>query len=141
MKKRLLSLLLVSVLSVTLITGASANSIQPHASDYLAKYTIAIGPGSNTGEVVLAYSVVGTGRSTTVGVKKVEVYRSNGSYVTTIVGTTANGFLRSSTTYHGGTYTYKGVSGTSYYMVVTVYASNSNGSDSRVITTNTAKAP
>lgn len=141
MKKRLLSLLLVSALSVTLITGATASSIQPHASDYLAKYTIATVPGSNTGEVILAYTVVGTGSSTTVGVKKIEVYRSNGSYVTTITGTTSNGLLRSSTSYHGGTYTYKGVSGTSYYMVVTVYASNSSGSDSRVITTNTSKAP
>lgn len=141
MKKRLLSVLLASVLSVALITGANASSIQPYASDYLAKYTVATVSGSNAGEVILAYTVVGSGRSTTVGVKKIEVYRSNGSYVTTIFGTTLNGLLRSSTSYHGGTYTYKGVSGTSYYMVVTVYAGSSGGSDTRVITTNTTTAP
>lgn len=141
MKKRLFSLFCMTLLIVSLITTAKASSIQPYASDYLAKYTIGIGPSSNTGEVVLAYSVVGTGKSTTVGVKKIEVYRSNGSYVTTIIGTTLNGLLRSSTTYHGGTYTYKGASGTSYYMLVTVYASGSGGSDSRVITTNTVTAP
>lgn len=141
MKKRLFSLFCITFLIASLVTTANASSIQPYASDYLAKYTIAMGPGSNTGELLLAYSVVGTGNATTTGIKKIAVYKANGTYVTTIYGSTFNNLLGASTSYHGGTYTYKGVSGTSYYMLVTVYAGDSYGSDTRTVTTNTVKAP
>lgn len=141
MKKRLFSLFCITLLITSLVTTAKAGSIQPYASDYLAKYTIAMGPGSNAGELLLAYSVVGTGNATTTGIKKLDVYKANGTYVTTIYGTTSNKLLRSSSSYNSGTYTYKGVSGTSYYMLVTVYAGDSYGSDTRTVTTNTVKAP
>lgn len=141
MKKRLPALFVAIALLISCCHLAGASDIQPRASEYLSAYTVALGPGDNSGEVKLAFSVLATGKMTQMGISKVEIYKSNGSYVTTIYGNTTNKLLGSSTEHHNGNYIYNGVSGTSYYAKVTVYAKDSTGSDSRTVTTATAKAP
>lgn len=141
MKKCFSALFIATALLISCCQFAIASDIQPYASEYLSAYTVALAPGDNSGEVRLAFSVLATGKMTQLGISKVEIYKSNGSYVTTIYSNSANKMLGYSTEHHNGNYVYSGVSGTSYYAKVTVYAKDSTGSDSRVVTTATAKAP
>lgn len=141
MKKRLPALLVVIALLISCCQLAIASDVQPYASEYLSRYTVALGPGKNSGEVILAYSVLATDTMTQLGISKVEIYKSNGSYVTTIYGNSTNKLMGYSTEHHNGNYIYTGTSGVSYYAKVTVYAKDSTGSDYRTVTTATAKAP
>ena len=141
MKKRLPALFIVVALLISCCQLVNASGIEPYASKYLSQYTIALGPGDGKGEVKLGFSINATDTMTQVGISKVEIYKSNGSYVTTIYGNSVNKLMGYSTEYHGGAYIYTGTSGVSYYAKVTVYAKDSTGSDSRTVTTATAKAP
>lgn len=141
MKTRFLAIIMAVVFLFPCYQVVNAASVQPYASQYLSNYIAVLTAGNSSGKVNIAFSVGGTTGTTTVGVQKAMIYKSNGSYVTTVYGSTTNGLLRTSTSYHSGTYTYSGVSGTSYYAVITVYAGNSSGSDTRTVTTNTVKAP
>lgn len=96
--------------------------------------------GSNTGEVKIAYQVRASKTASPIGASSIAIYKSDGSYVTTIRGTTSNGFMANNTTSKSGTYTYKGTSGTSYYAKVTLSATAGSEHDSRTVTTNTARA-
>ena len=87
------------------------------------------------------HDVMASGKADEVGVSSIKIYKSNGSYVTTITGTTNNGLLDTNVGTHRSTYTYEGTSGVSYYAEVTVYAKIGSDSDSRTVKTGTAKAP
>lgn len=142
MRKRIVQILLVFAIVVASLPDVYASGdVTPYASNYLNRYLVTLVSGDSSGEVVLSFSIRGMDKMSLLGVSKVEIYRSNGVHVTTIPGNTTNGLLGSSVAYHSGMYTYRGAAGASYYAVVTVYASNSSGSDSRIVTTNTAKAP
>lgn len=142
MKKRIVQILLVFAIVVASVPDAYASGdITPYASNYLNRYLVTLVSGDSSGEVVLSFSIRAMDKMSLLGLSKVEIYRSNGAYVTTIFGNTTNGLLGSSASYHSGMYTYHGASGVSYYAVATVYAGNSSGSDSRSVTTNTVKAP
>lgn len=96
--------------------------------------------GSNSGEVKITYQVRSSKTSSPIGASSIEIYKSDGSYVTTIRGTTSNGLMSNSATRKSGTYTYKGASGTSYYAKVTLSATAGSEHDSKTVTTNTARA-
>lgn len=116
--------------------------IQPLASEQFTSYSAILTQGSGSGQLNITYSVWGKNEMTKIGVSKIEIYKSTNSYATfTVFGDTQNGLLATSTSYHSGVYTYTGNPGTSYYAVVTVYASNSSGTDTRTITTSTVTAP
>ena len=121
MKTRFLAIIMAVVFLFPCYQGVNAASVQPYASQYLSNYIAVLTAGNSSGKINIAFSVGGTTGTTTVGVQKAMIYKSNGSYVTTVYGSTTNGLLRTSTSYHSGTYTYSGVSGTSYYAVITVY--------------------
>ena len=76
-----------------------------------------------------------------VGIEEIKIYRSNGSLVTTIAGTTSNDLINTDVSMHAGSYPYTGTSGTSYYAEVTIFATVGSDSDSRTITTSTVEAP
>ena len=72
----------------------------------------------------------------TIGIKSVKIYTSSGTNVATYSYTTDGyEYLMGSDT--GRKTAYTGVSGRSYYAVVTFYASDGSGSDSRTHTTKT----
>ena len=73
--------------------------------------------------------------------EKIVVYKSDGSYVKTITGTTSNGLIRSNSSLHLDSYEFSVTSGVSYYAEVTVFAKVGTEYDSRTITTSTVKAP
>lgn len=137
MNKRLVSILLVVVILVTLFSfGVSAR-----ASYYFSSYYASLSQGV-TGKIDLSYSVVScAGTMNTIGVSRIWVYKSNGTLYKTIYGSTANGLLKSNAVATSGTYSISCVSGATYYCIVKFYASNSSGSDSKTLQTNSITCP
>lgn len=144
--KRILSIALsLFMLMSVCVVGASAaelpadtnSMLVPRASFYLTGHSASARAGSGSRTMVISYNVSSSVSATSIGVEKIVIYRSNGSEVATIWGTSGNGLIRLASGVHAGNYTYTGTSGQSYYAEVTVFAKNSSGSDSRVLTTGT----
>lgn len=140
MRKRILSLGLILTLMLTLC-GGMALAAEPRASSTLTYYPVIILAGDNEGEIKISYDVMANTKADKVGVSSIKIYKSDGTYVTTITGTTGNGLLRTNASRHSSTYTYEGTSGVTYYAEVTVYAKIGSNSDSRTVTTDTVTAP
>lgn len=140
MKKRIISLGLV-VVFVFAMCCESAWAAETRASTTLGLFTASTSKGDNTGEVKINYDVRASKMVDEVGISSIEIYESDGSYVTTITGTTGNGLIRTDTTRHKSTYIYKGTSGVSYYAVVTGFATVGSDFDDRTVTTGSTKAP
>ena len=140
MKDRFLcfSVALVFILSLCCST---AFAIEDRASKTLSHHAVVVSEGSDSGEIDITYDVQASKLADKVGVSSIKVYKSGGSYVTTITGTIRNGLIGTDANRHRSTYTYQGVSGESYYFVLTVFATIGSDSDSRTATTNTIKAP
>lgn len=132
--------LLVSVLIISFTgTGGHAQTI---ASDYFQGYSVSAHSGANRGEVDIECDVRANGMVSKIGVLRIEIYRSNGSLVTTIQGTTSNGLLAPKSSYaHVVTYTYNGVPGTTYYAKVTLCAGTNSDYDVRYVQTQKVTAP
>lgn len=140
MKTRFFSFLSATILAFTLCVGVVSAS-EARASLTLSSYSVVADPGSDPGEFKITYDVRAITYADRVGVSSIEIYKSNGIYVTTISGTTSNGLLRSDAVRHRSSYTYTGTPGASYYAAVTVYAKIGSDSDSRIITTDIIKTP
>lgn len=140
MRKRIFSLGLILTLMLTLC-GGMALAAEPRASSTLFHYPVGVSQGEDEGEVDISYDVMANTKADEVGVSLIKIYKSDGTYVTTITGTTGNGLIRTNATRHSSTYTYEGTSGVTYYAEVTVYAKIGSNSDSRTVTTPTVKAP
>lgn len=133
--KRVVAFILTISLTLTLICCfASANTF---ASDYLSEYGAALIATETKGKYDIYYDVTATRTSDIIGVSKIKIYKSDGTYVTTITGTTSNGLLIEQDFVHAGVYTRYGVSGTSYYAEVTFFVEREGGSDSKTVKTNT----
>ncbi len=132
--KKLISAILVLTVMFSLCT-IGAHAVEARASLTITTATASAKAGSRTGEINITYNVRSSKSADSIGVESIAIYKSGGGYVTTIDGTTANGRQHTNTT------TYKGVSGTSYYAVVTLYAEVGSEYDSTTITTSTVKAP
>ena len=141
--KRIFSILLTVMLFIVCSSGAAlaTNEIEPHASLTLSYYDIDLSAGDSTGVLWIDFDVRSGKLADKIGVEKIEIYKSNGTLITTIEGTTSNGLVRTKTNIHKDFYEYKGTSGTSYYAEVTIFASVGSDSDSRTITTSTVEAP
>lgn len=135
MKKRIVSVLLIMAFCCALC-GGIAVAAETRASEILSRYHVTLTEGDSAGEVKVNYDVQSS-RTGVVGVESIEIYESDGTYVTTIDGTIDNGLLKSGTKQSSGTYTYSGTAGVSYYAVVTVSAQAGSIYDSRTVTTAT----
>lgn len=139
--RRFLSCILAVSLLFACCGSALAADVEPLASTTISKYSAALSPGSSSGQITISYSVSALSSASSIGVSSIKIYKSNGTQVTTITGTKSNGLMTSGTNKKIGTYTYSGVSGTSYYAVVTLTATVSGVTDSKPVTTNTTTAP
>lgn len=92
---RIFIALCVSVVLIC-IAGAQAYA-QTRASDYVDSYFVFACQGENRGEVDIACNIMAKWPVSKIGVLTIEIYKSNGSRVTTIQGTTSNGLLSSET--------------------------------------------
>ncbi len=138
-RKYILMMMFV-IIMISCCSFAQAADIQPRASEHLASFSAFAFTGDRSGQVDIEYNISTYNIMKTIGVSQIVIYKSNRQYVTTIGGSTSNGLLVSFHDEHNDVYTYTGTPGTSYYAVVTIYAYDGNSSDSRTITTNTAKA-
>jgi hypothetical protein len=140
--KRTFTFVLALTMVLTCCSGAAlAATFSPQASLTLSYYEVVLLAGSKSGEIRINYDVGASKLADSLGVSSIEIYKSNGSYVTTITGTTSNGLVRNNSSSHMGVYSYIGTSGVSYYAKVTVFATVGSVSDSRTVTTSTVKAP
>ena len=141
--KRVFSVILAVMLFVTCCGGTAlaANEIEPYASPTLAYYDVELLVGDSRGMLWIDFDVTASKLADSVGIKEIKIYKSNVTYVTTITGTTSNGLVLNNNNLHVGTYEYKGISGTSYYAEVTVFATVGSITDSRTVTTSTEEAP
>ena len=140
-KLRIMSIALFLVLALSTLNGTVVYASTLRASPTLNAYSAIITKGSSTGKIVITYDVAANTIADSVGVSSMKIYKSDGSYVTTITATSLNGFTDSGVMSHRNSYTYTGTSGTSYYAEVTVFATIKGVTDSRTVTTNTVKAP
>jgi len=136
--KWIASLIVLSIVLALFCCIAGANT---KASDYLTQYGAALFASKTKGYYDIFFDVTATDTSDSLGVSQIKIYKADGTYITTIKGTTANGLVREGSFSHSGVYTRAGVSGNSYYAEVTIFAERGGGSDSRTITTNTVKVP
>ncbi len=141
--RRVFSVILAVMLFVTCCGGTAlaANDIEPYASLTLSYYDIDLSAGNSKGKLYIDFDVRSNKMTDEIGIEEIKIYRSNGSLVTTIAGTTSNDLINTDVSMHAGSYPYTGTSGTSYYAEVTIFATVGSDSDSRTITTSTVEAP
>lgn len=146
MKRTISMILILSLaLSFCLSIAFADEEIMPMASLTIMSQCAVMDPGIktgiNTGSLEISYEITAKRSATELGVSSIKLYRSDGTYITTITGTTENGLIGSGVK-HMDTYSYAyGVSGRYYYAEVTLFATIGDVSDSVTITTATVKAP
>ncbi len=138
--KKLFSSFLACIMILSCCGSALATDTEPYASLSLASTHATASTGQNSGEVRINFSATASKSASLIGASIITIYKSNGTYVTTIYGSTSNGLMASGVSRKTGSYTYKGTPGTSYYAVVSLGATAGGESDSRNITTNVARA-
>lgn len=129
---------LAIILAIVLNVAAFAEYTppdSPDASSYISAYYANVINGGN-GNLKVSFDITGTGIMTSIGASAIRIYRSTGSYVTTIYyfSPSRSGMMGSNTFYHSDVETIH-VGAGSYYAVVTFYAGNSTGSDSKTYQT------
>lgn len=140
MEKNKIRVSAIILIAATLLS-ISAFAADTRASSYLTGYGASVVPSGN-GNLNVEFTVVGTGTMTKIGASVIEIYKSNGTLVATFSYTT-NGYeymMGSNTYIHTGSVPYAGTLGQSYYAIVTCFAKNSSGSDSKTYTTAVAAA-
>ena len=135
MRKRIL----ISAISFILICSLFASfafATALRASKYISSYKAVISPAGD-GDVTVNCSVVAT-----LGMQSIKIYSGNGVKLATYSYTTPGYeyLMGSDTGRKSASITYSGVSGRSYYAVITFYASDGSGSDSKSYTTVTITA-
>jgi hypothetical protein len=136
--KRSISIAFCAILLISLFCGPAKAAT--YSSEYLRYYNASLSTGKYSGELSLNFDAYARDSMTSIGVSRIDVYSSDGSFVKSVNGSTSNGLLASGTSIHSGTHTIKVSSGQRYYLEVTFIAKNSLGSDSKWTTTNTATA-
>lgn len=140
MRKRVLISAISFILICSLFTSfAFATALR--ASKYISSYKAVISPAGD-GDVTVNCSVVATGQMETLGMQSIKIYSGNGVKLATYSYTTPGYeyLMGSDTGRKSASITYSGVSGRSYYAVITFYASDGSGSDSKSYTTVTITA-
>ena len=135
MKRTIAAMLLfVFVLSIS-VMGANVPPDSPDASYYISSYSAKVINGGN-GNLKVSFDVTGTSTMTRLGASAISIYRSTGSYVTSIYYFSAgrSAMMGSNTIYHSDVETIH-VGAGSYYAVVTFFAQNSSGSDTKTYQT------
>lgn len=140
MKKWTLTLLF---LGVAMVLGVSTQAFaQTRSSNYIESYLVQAYQGDNRGEVYIDFYVKANSTTPKIGVLEIEIYQSNGNYVTTIKGSTVNRLLSpKSTGFYSFSYHYIGLPGISYHAKVTLCAGTASDYDTRLVRTQTVKAP
>lgn len=136
------TMIIVLSLFLGLIGSASAATITPNASDYLSYYSAEATTDRNS-KIIISFDVNATRFMNFVGASYIVVQEnSNGSWkgVASYFGSSTVGMLATDTYSHTGSISHKGTTGKQYRALVTIYAGNESGEDSRTVMTNTVTA-
>lgn len=137
---RALALLMVCALFLGSFAFAAAPSvIEPQASNYIASKTAYIYKNGG-GSISLCFGITATGPMTLLGTTRIELYTAAGRLMKIYTSSSYENMLVTNRYTYNSYVTYPGVSGESYYAVMTFYAGNSKGSDSKIVTTATVTA-
>lgn len=120
------------ILCLVMLMSISANAAyvppdSPDASAYIADYAARVINDGN-GVLTVSFDVTGTATMSRIGASSITIYRSNGTYVTTLSWSDSgrSGMMASNTIYNGDMESvYVGAG--SYYAVVCFYAKNYSG--------------
>lgn len=139
MKKRKISFILLVCVALVCVVSTRALA-QTRFSNYIDSYLVQAYQGNSRGEVYIDFFIKANAIVPKIGALKIEIYQSNGSYVTTIKGSTINSLLSAeSNSFYSFSYHYTGVPGMSYYAKVTLCAGTSSDYDTRVVRTQTVE--
>ena len=129
--------IVLAVLCTMMMPVFAANTdsgISPQASYYITSDWASASGG--TGSVTVSFGIVATGKMTSLGAQKIDIYNYSDTLVKTYYGATTAGLLASNRSSYSNSVTYYGAtSGAKYYAVVTFEAANSTGGDSDVYVT------
>ena len=136
------SVAIISALALTLAcclgVAAASGGIAPRESLTISSTSAVSRTGDNTGEVDFEFSIVPTKSADRLGAASILIYKPDGT-TERVIGNTKNGLIGSGNA-HTYTYTYKGVSGQSYYADIMLFSTIGSVSDSRTRTTKSAVA-
>jgi hypothetical protein len=131
MKRFICSSLILSIMLILCISGfAFASRV---GSTHLQSYSSSIVAEGN-GIIQVYFEVEGMGKMTSLGVTQIEVQKKVGTAWVPDITLKSNNypnFLASNTSTHSSSVRVTGVAGTQYRAIITFYAANSTGSDSK----------
>ena len=130
-----LCLTLLMVLSTTVFAAES------RASEYLSAFS-ATAAKTRDGDIAVSCSVTGSKKMDSIGVSRIEIQWYNASRWTTeeiYTSSDLSNLQASNSIYVSGKFIHTPEESGSYRALVTVYAEDGSGSDSRVVTTATVK--
>jgi len=136
MKRKIFTIFALSIILILCISVFT----YAEASNYLQSYVSTIKAEGND-KILIGFSVIGTGYMTSIGVKEIEVQKKVGSsweYDRTLKSSSYPSLLTSNSDFHTEQIRITGVAGTQYRAILTFYAGNSTGSDSKNQTSSTA---
>lgn len=136
-----LSVLILCTTIAPVFAGDSDSEISTQASKYINAYSAYVEAGSTSGSLNVQFNITATGKMTSLGASKIQIYNSSGTCVKTFYATSTTGMLASNRYSYASSVTYTGAtSGAKYYAIVTFKASDSTGGDSGTYTTPYGKA-
>lgn len=132
---RLMALVLILIMGLSGMAGAAyEEEFTPYSNAYISSMTGALSKSGDT--LYVTFTVRGTRSMTTIGASCIKIYTSSGSLVKTFWSAYNPSMLSSNTCTYTSTLSYDdGVDGTTYYAVITGYASYGGGSGTETYTT------
>ena len=131
--KRIMSAFLVSLLVLSFFAIPTAAATESRASEQIATYGSGAFPVGN-GEIAIEFSISGRVTMSNIGAKEIKIYHGSRWEFCDTYTKNDDGMCTTNDYVYENTIVYPGTAGTYYKVVVTVFAENANGSDSRTET-------
>lgn len=134
MSRRIIAVVLVVLALTSVFTGPSL-AAEERASYYFSYYYAIPSQGFSPGEIILSYQVSSVYDLNRLGIERIAIYRADGSWVRGEYGSIYNGLIVQNDNIAFGDWTITLSPGESYYLRVTFFGSDDNGSDRRTVET------
>ena len=131
--KRVISAFLTALIVLSLFAVPTAAATESRASEQITSYASTAFPVGN-GELAIEFSISGKGMMSNIGAKEIKIYHGSKWEFCDTYTKDDDGMYTSNDYKYRNTIVYPGTAGTYYKVVVTVFAENANGSDSRTET-------
>ena len=131
--KKILSLMIAVVFVLSLSVTAFAD-ISPLSDPNIVGMSGSITKAGN-GKVNINFSIVAKDTMVTLGAKSIDLYKSNGSYVTTLYSSIYDNMLGSNAAWYSSSVPYSAESGQTYYAIITFFADSGSVSSTDTYTT------